>query len=159
MSRFLAVSIFFITVVSFLATANQVHTQERFIDNGDGTVTDTMLNVMWAATDNQGDINWRQAQQWVKYTFPYTIEPNYDNWRMPTTDELKTLYDADKGYESLCGLKVKIVSAVELTCAWIWTSEMEFISAGFFNFHRGYSSTDRIGKYKAYRVLPVRDRE
>ena len=32
---------------------------ERFTDNGDGTVTDHQLGVMWAKTDNQGNINTR----------------------------------------------------------------------------------------------------
>jgi hypothetical protein len=159
MKRFLAVSIFFITLMSVFAAANQVHAKERFVKNGDGTVTDTLLNVMWAVTDNQGDINWRQAQQWVKFTFPYTIEKSYDNWRLPTIDELKTLYDGDNEYESLCGQDLNIVPAIELSCGWVWASEMKFISARMFNFQRGYSNTDRIGKFKLYRALPVRDLE
>jgi len=159
MNKFSAILNFFLVLFFIITIANFVHAQERFIDNADGTITDSLLNVMWAKTDNQGDINWRQAQKWVKYTFPYTIEKYYDNWRLPTIDELKTLYDDSKGYESLCGLKVKIVSVVELSCAWVWTSEMKFVSARFFNFNRGYSTTDRIGKYRAYRVLPVRDLE
>ena len=39
---------------------------DRFIDNHNETVTDHQLGVMWAKTDNQGDINWKQANQWVK---------------------------------------------------------------------------------------------
>ncbi|MBW2487221.1 MAG: hypothetical protein JRE72_07365, partial [Deltaproteobacteria bacterium] len=30
---------------------------DRFVDNGDGTVTDRQQNLMWSKTDNQGDIN------------------------------------------------------------------------------------------------------
>ncbi len=48
---------------------------ERFTDNGDGTVTDHQLGIMWSKTDNQGDISWKQAERWVKYTFPDTLEP------------------------------------------------------------------------------------
>ncbi|MCD4720581.1 MAG: DUF1566 domain-containing protein [Desulfobacula sp.] len=161
MNKFAAVSIFFLVFLLFIFTASGlVHAQERFVDNADGTVTDTLLNVMWAKTDNQGDINWRQAQKWVKYTFPYTLSISYDNWRLPSIDELKTLSDRNtQGYETDCGQKVKIVSVIELTCGWVWASEMKFISARLFNFHRGYSYTDRISKYKAYRVLAVRDLE
>ncbi len=161
MNKFTAVSIFFIFSILFIFPASSlIHAQERFIDNTDGTVTDTLLNVMWAKTDNQGDINWRQAQKWVKYTFPYTLPTSYDNWRLPTIDELKTLYDQNtQGYEADCAQKVKIVSMIELSCGWIWASEMEFISARLFNFHRGYSYTDRISKYKKYRVLAVRNLE
>ncbi len=46
---------------------------ERFTDNGDDTVTDHQLGLMWAKTDNHGDINWKQANQWVKYTFGDTL--------------------------------------------------------------------------------------
>ncbi len=159
MKRFLAVSFFFTTLMFVLSGAAQVNSQERFINNGDGTVTDTLLDVMWAVADNQGDISWRQSGKWVKYTFPYTIENSYDNWRLPTLDELKTLYDGDNEYESQCGQDVKTVPAIELSCGWVWASEMKFISAKVFNFNRGYSNTDRIGKYKFYRVLPVRDLE
>lgn len=136
--------------------------QERFIDNKDGTVTDNLLNVMWAKTDNQGDIEWRHAVQWVTYTFPYTLEKIYDNWRMPTLEELKTLYEPDmlyEGYETDCGQRVRIVPEIELSCGWVWASEMKFISARLFNFHRGYFYSDRISKKRAYRALPVRDFE
>ncbi|MCK5163894.1 MAG: DUF1566 domain-containing protein [Desulfobacula sp.] len=161
MNKFPAVSIFFLVFLLFIFTApGSVHAKERFIDNADGTVTDTLLNVMWSKTDNHGNINWRQAQQWVKYTFPYTLPTSYDNWRLPAIDELKTLYDQNtKGYETDCGQKVKIVPVIELTCGWVWASEMESISARLFNFHRGYSYTDRISKYRAYRVLAVRSLE
>ena len=36
---------------------------DRFTDNGDETVTDHQLGLMWAKTDNQGDINWKEANQ------------------------------------------------------------------------------------------------
>lgn len=136
--------------------------QERFIDNKDGTVTDTLLKTMWSKTDNHGDISWRNAVLWVTYTFPYTQETMYNNWRMPTIEELKTLYTGgvdDDGYETDCGQRVKIMPEIKLTCGWVWASEMKFISARLFNFHRGYSYTDRISKKRAYRVLPVRDLE
>jgi len=35
---------------------------ERFTDNGDGTVSDHELGLMWSKTDNNGDINWIQAE-------------------------------------------------------------------------------------------------
>lgn len=133
---------------------------ERFTDNGDGTVTDHQLDVMWAKTDNQGDIDWKQANRWVKYTFPYTIKAQYDDWRLPTLAELQSLYVHDKkykGYETDCGQRVRIVSDIQLTCGWVWTSETSAIQAYIFNFNRGYHYTDRMVHNKAYRALPVRD--
>jgi hypothetical protein len=133
---------------------------DRFTDNGDGTVTDYQLGVMWAKTDNQGDINWKQAELWVKYTFPFTIKAKYDDWRLPTLAELKSLYIPDKaykGYETDCGQLIKAVPEIELSCGWVWTSERSAIQAATFNFNRGYHYMDRIGHYKSYRALPVRN--
>jgi hypothetical protein len=137
-----------------------VSAAERFTDNGDGTVTDHQLGLMWAKADNQGNINWQQANLWVKYTFPDTLEKKYDNWRLPTLAELQSLYVQDnryKGYETDCGKMVKIVSVIRLSCGWIWTSETSAIQAYIFNFHRGYSYSDRMVHNRDYRVLPVRD--
>lgn len=142
----------------FLSAA--VWAGDRFTDNGDGTVTDHQLGVMWAKTDNQGNINWKQANLWVQYTFPDTLVKRYDNWRLPTLSELKSLYIQDKkhkGYETDCGQRVKIVPAIKLSCGWVWTSETSAIQAYIFNFHRGYHYSDRMVHNRDYRVLPVRD--
>ena len=54
-----------VTLCAFFMSA-PVLAGDRFLDNGDGTVTDHQLGVMWAKTDNQGNINWNDANQWVK---------------------------------------------------------------------------------------------
>ncbi|MBU0767638.1 MAG: DUF1566 domain-containing protein [Proteobacteria bacterium] len=151
--------IFIMTVWAFFFSA-PVLAGDRFTDNGDGTVTDHQLGVMWAKTDNQGDINWKQAGLWIKYTFPYTIKAKYDNWRLPTLAELESLYIKEKkikGYETDCGQRVKIASVIKLSCGWVWTSETSAIQAFIFNFNRGYHYSDRMVHNKAYRALPVRD--
>jgi hypothetical protein len=133
---------------------------ERFRDNGDGTVTDHLLGVMWSKTDNQGDIDWKQAERWVKYTYPFSLPvEKRDHWRLPTLEELRSLYVEDKdykGYETDCGQRVKVVPQIELSCGWIWTSERKSITARVFNFRRGYHYTDRMVHKKHYRALPVR---
>ncbi|MGB6010739.1 MAG: DUF1566 domain-containing protein [Desulfobacterales bacterium] len=149
-----------IMIICMLLIGAPVLAGDRFTDNGDGTVTDHQLGVMWAKTDNQGDINWKQAELWVKYTFTYTINAKYDDWRLPTLAELKSLYVPDKaykGYETDCGQLVKGVPEIKLSCGWIWTSERSAIQAAIFNFNRGYHYMARIGHYKSYRALPVRD--
>ena len=137
-----------------------VFADDRFTDNGDGTVSDHQLGVMWAKTDNQGNINWKQANLWIKYTFPDTLEKKYDNWRLPTLTELESLYIKEKkikGYETDCGQRVKIVPVIKLSCGWVWTSETSAIQAFIFNFNRGYHYSDRMVHNKSYRALPVRD--
>jgi len=149
-----------IIIMGMLLFGAPVWSNDRFTDNGDGTVTDHQLGVMWAKTDNQGDINWKEADLWVKYTFPDTLEKKYANWRLPTLEELQSLYVPDKktkGYETDCGQRVKIVPAIKLSCGWVWTSETSAIQAYIFNFNRGYHYSDRMVHNKAYRVLPVRN--
>ena len=132
---------------------------DRFTDNGDGTVTDHQLKLMWARHDNQGDITWKEAERYCKMG-PAQVMGKYENWRMPTLAELESLYVRDKsvaGYETDCGQKVRIVPIIRLSCGWVWTGEKRSITAKVFNFHRGYSYTDRRVHRKAYRALPVRN--
>jgi len=133
-------------------------TSERFTDNGDGTVTDHELGLMWAQSDNQGDIDWQDAERYCKMGPPHLLG-KYDNWRMPTLDELKSLYVEDpeyEGYESDCGQIVKVLPLIQLSCGWIWCSEKKAISARVFTFSRGYHYTDRMSAKRNYRALPVR---
>ena len=136
--------------------------EERFTDNGDGTVTDHMMGLMWAKTDNQGDISWKEARQWIRFTFPYSIAKTYDNWRMPTLKELASLYMGDRkqeGYDTACGQWVQITPRIQLSCGWVWSSDTSAIQAYVFNFHRGYHYSDRMVHKKAYRALAVRNIE
>ena len=150
----LSLVIAFLVIFVSLASAG-----ERFTDNGDGTVTDHQLGVMWAKFDNQGDIDWRGAERYCRWG-PPQIMGKYDNWRMPTYEELKSLFVRDKkykGYESACGQKVKMVPEIQLSCGWVWTSEVKSITARVFNFQRGYHYMELKRHWKAYRALPVRD--
>ncbi len=137
---------------------------DRFTDNGDGTVTDHDRGLMWGKTDNQGDINWIQAEKWVKYTFPYTLGKSYDNWRLPTLAELQSIVTEDRnsdGYETDCGQWVKAVPLIQLTCGWVWTTETNpnAPTARVFNFDNVYHYTVRKAHKRGYRALAVRDIE
>jgi hypothetical protein len=135
--------------------------QDRFTDNGDGTITDHERGLMWAASDNQGDINWHQAEKWVRYTFPFTLPVMYDNWRLPTLKELQSLVLEGEGYETACGQWVKIFPAIRLSCGWVWTSESGQLgpTATVFNFNNVYYYSVRKVQKRAYRALPVRNSE
>ncbi len=159
MTRKLSISLRLFLVVSLLALAGVVSAEERFRNNGDGTVTDLHSNLMWAQTDNQGDVDWKQADRWVRFTFPDTIQARYDDWRLPTLAELQTLYVKDAqydGYETDCGQVVRITSAIRLTCGWVWAADTQAITAAVFNFHRGVHYTERKAHYRSHRALAVR---
>ncbi|MBW2636805.1 MAG: DUF1566 domain-containing protein [Deltaproteobacteria bacterium] len=137
---------------------SSAYADTRFIDNGDGTVTDTSTNLMWAAQDNMGDISWRDAKNYCEN--PPLAGYRYSNWRMPTIKELRTLFnESSKGYETDCGLTARLDPAIHLSCSWVWACEYKAISAYAFSFRRGYQYTTLMLDKKHFRALPVRNLE
>lgn len=163
MFRYLS-AMFIILVAVILIGLAPVMAADRFTDNGDGTVTDRKLGLMWSQTDNQGDINWVQAEKWVLFTFADTLPKRYDNWRLPTLAELQSILVENtnaKGYETECGQWVKTVSQIRLSCGWVWTSETDPVAptVRIFNFDNVYHYTVRKAHKRGYRALPVRNLE
>ena len=159
MERFIFSRILVLLIFS-LALIQPVNAEDRFTDNKDGTVTDHQSGLMWAATDNLGDISWHQAEKWIRFTFPMSLSVQYENWRLPTLAELKSLYVRDKsyrGYESNCGQQLKIISEIRLSCGFVWSGDRRDVTADVFNFKRGTFYSDRLTKKNGYRALAVRD--
>jgi len=65
----------------------------HYIDNGDGTITDTNTGLMWTKTDSlketEQGMNWNEAKTWVDGL----TTGGHTDWRLPTIAELKTIYD------------------------------------------------------------------
>jgi hypothetical protein len=151
-----ALFIFFYLILSTVSLV----ANDRFIDNGDGTVTDRKSRLMWAQTDNQFDILWKEAQSWSKKDFPKTISRKYENWRLPTLNELQNLFIEGAnydGYETDCGHRAKIVPQITLSCIIIWSSETALGSPLAFNFNLGNAFAIDVYDNKGCRVLPVRN--
>jgi hypothetical protein len=133
--------------------------EQRFIDHGNGTVTDRKLGIMWAKTDNQDDIYWNQIQSWLVNDFPGTVPQLYNNWRLPTVSELQSLYVEDpkyNGYQADCGHPVKIVPQIRISCILIWASDTALGLPLAFNFNIGNAFSMDLHENKGCRVLPVR---
>lgn len=68
----------------------------RFVDNGDSTVTDTLSSLMWTKTDTMNDmekwVNYIEAKDYVRLLREKKFS-GYDDWRLPKKDEMPTLYD------------------------------------------------------------------
>ncbi len=90
----------------------------RFVDNGDGTVTDALTGLVWmknaspAATAGYsgGTLTWRQALDFVaalndETYYNHEIYPNlnagYADWRLPNFKELESLVDFSRYDPSL----------------------------------------------------------
>jgi hypothetical protein len=159
--RYFRILVYLVAFVMLAATASAA---DRFTDNGDGTITDNELGLMWGQADNNGDIDWHQAEKWVLFTFPLSIAKQYDNWRMPTMTELQSLVDTRKGeggYETDCGQRVKLIAPIQLSCGWVWTSEIDESAptARVFNFNNVYHYKVRKAHLRGYRALAVRNIE
>ena len=140
-------------------TGVAIGVDSRFVDNGDGTVTDTRTNLMWAQTDNMGHISWHDAKLYCDYI----ILSDHNDWRMPTVEELATLFDDSlDGYETICGHNIKSAPQVELSCGFVWSSDILDVAGGYlvsamaYNYAKGYQYSARMSQYRGYRALPVR---
>ena len=120
----------------------------RFVDNGNGTVTDTKTGLMWAAKDNGSLINWQAASSYCQ---------NYSNgghtdWRMPTLADLASLYNPEA--KNKHGYHVN--KLIDLSAASCWSSETRDHEAARFNFTYGQVYWLRKSFSGPGRVLPVR---
>lgn len=83
----------------------------RYIDHGNKTISDTRTSLMWMQEDSYLHtnhwLNWFEAEEYVKQLNDQAFA-GYMDWRMPTMEELKTLYDADKLNSSQVGNEMNI---------------------------------------------------
>ena len=67
-----------------------------FIDNGDGTVVSKPHKLMWCKNDSMIDLKkWVNYQDSVDYVRGLNENKyaGYDDWRLPSRDEMLTLFD------------------------------------------------------------------
>ena len=84
---------------------------ERFIDNQNGTMTDSTTELMWMQEDA-----WQKEAKW--FTWDEAIElANYFNsikfggfqdWRLPTEDEIKSLYHEKASNQDKYGKEIHL---------------------------------------------------
>jgi len=69
-----------------LGKSSLVVAEGRFVDNGDGTITDTRRKIMWQKGDNGQEVTFDEAQEYCK-----TLRVGgYGDWRLPNADERDT---------------------------------------------------------------------
>ena len=84
----------------FLALSNWVVSEgwssERFVDNKDGTITDTLMGIVWIKDPEtiptlRGNLGWTQARDACDELVYAGIGPK--KWRLPVITELRGLVD------------------------------------------------------------------
>lgn len=99
----------------------------RFVDNGDGTVTDTQSGLTWAREDS-----WQKENKWVTWDEAGEFSRHlgdlelggHNDWRLPTPEEALTLYVPDAGNKDKYGETIQLDPVFpEGPQACMWTDE------------------------------------
>jgi len=117
----------------------------RFTDNGDGTVTDNLTNLMWTKNASPiGRKNWDDAKANAN---SFSIS-GIGGWRLPTKDELVVLSKAMKGEHPFIGVQSPIY----------WSSTPGADST-FVAWYINIGNSSVYGDFKTlpHNVWPVRD--
>jgi len=77
--------------------AGQSNSSSDFIDNGDGTVTDTSTGLMWQQDTPADTYDWNSA---IEYCEDLSFA-GYSDWRLPNINELKSIVDFSKATLSI----------------------------------------------------------
>jgi hypothetical protein len=100
----------------------------RYIDNGDGTITDTKSGLMWTKKDSYADLgkclDWNDSTDYVSKLGT----GGFKDWRMPSVSELKTIYEESKSSNLSYDHNPKVLLHLDSIFAdgaayWYWSSE------------------------------------
>ena len=138
--------------------------QKRFIDNGDGTITDLETKLMWKQTDSFQDtskwVNWYRAMEYLQ---ELGIEKfaSYNDWRMPNLEEAETLYDENHAIRDMDRMDIFISSAFSPGGGFTtWTSnELPHATAAIFYYRYGHANSNHKEDITKDSVRAVRDVE
>lgn len=104
------------TVVAKSASPSQPRPTDRFVANGDGTVTDAQTGLIWADRDNGKNISWKDAGM-------YCTTMGSD-WQLPTVTQLQGLLDASRELkQSVDRYTCHASPMIHLSSRWHWSSD------------------------------------
>ncbi len=75
-----------------MVRGNTQYGVNKYINNGDGTITDWATGLMWQQSDDGTVRNWKEA---LAYAENLTLA-NYSDWRLPNAKELQSIVDYEK---------------------------------------------------------------
>jgi len=85
------VSTFVVSSYYYVRAVRGGQSNNGFVDNSDGTVTDTATGLMWQQATAPGTYTWEQA---LTYCESLTLPAGgYSDWRLPNRNELQSIVD------------------------------------------------------------------
>lgn len=101
--------------------------QPRFIDNGNDTITDRQINVMWKKQDSFQELqkwrNWFKSQEYAELINIQKFAGHSD-WRLPSQEEASALFDLDKTNKDKFGDDIYLDPIFPAgSCGTTWTSD------------------------------------
>jgi len=127
-------------------TSNVIKRDGIYVQYANGIVKDTKTGLEWKAGPDM-DTNWDQARSWVQ-----SLNLDGGGWRMPTMDEVASLYKQGAGSRNVTPL-------LKSTGWFVWSGETDGPSiAGNFVFLDGRRDWDNHGDSSFGRAFAVRSR-
>lgn len=132
----------------------------RYLVNSCGSIVDGRTQFEWyVAPDDQ--LSWSEAVDWTK-----NLSACGKRWRMPTLDELKTLFDpavaAGTGFYTAgkyWPAHIDPIFAKIGNDSWVWTvGAIESLGAPTINFYLGTGARIKLGSNATVRAFAIADR-
>lgn len=89
--------------------SGDIYGTNSFVDNGDGTVSDTATGLMWSQDDNGEELYWQDALAYAENA----EEAGYSDWRLPSIKELQSI--ADYTVEEIPAISTNYFNLTEVT--------------------------------------------
>ncbi len=137
---------------------------DRFVEDGEDAVIDTLNRLVWCKKDSWQSIgkwmSWRQLSDHVQEMNKKKFA-GYGNWRLPSAQEAKSLFDKKHGNKDNMGQPAYLDPAFPAGFGFLcWTSDVRNkIQAVRFGYRKGVGSYDDIYRTSRGATRFVRDIE
>lgn len=119
------------------------YTKPRFVDNGDGTVTDKWTGLMWQKATDRTRRDWSDARDYCEDEVSLA---GHHDWRMPSIEELRSIVDETRK-------DLAIDPVFEAVSDWYWSSTFLSGNVWIVGFYNGYVLLDVSGDIHYVRAV------